>query len=78
MFETFATTFSRTGMGPVIGSLEPVGRQVGVNLRGRQMRVPKQLLHASQVGSSVQQMCCIAVTQLVRCELRVQPCQGQV
>ena len=43
-----------------------------VNLRGGEVRVAKQFLYASQIRARIKHVCRVAVSQLVRCECRVQ------
>ena len=65
-------------MGSVVGPLESLGRQVGIDLRGHQVRVAKQLLHAAEVRTRIEQMGRIAVPKLVRCQVRIKTCRRQV
>ena len=38
-------------------ALQPLARNVGVNLRCGQIRMPEQHLHHAQIGAVVQQVC---------------------
>ena len=62
----------------VVGALEALGGQVGIDLGRDQVGVAKQLLHAAQVRTSVQQMGRVAMPQLVRRQVRVQTGDGEV
>ena len=55
----------------IIRPLQAVRRQMRINLSRNQMLMPKQLLHAAQISSGIQQVRSIAVPQLMRCELRI-------
>ena len=58
--------------------LQPLGRDVRVNLRRHQMRMPKQFLHAAQIRARIQKMRRITVPQFVRRDGRIQPRQRQI
>jgi len=62
----------------VVGLLQPLGGDVGVNLRRNEMRVAKQFLHASQIRAGIQQVCRVAVPQLVRRQARIESGDGQI
>ncbi len=62
----------------VVGLLQPLGRDVRVNLRRDEVGMSEQLLHAAQVRARVEQMRRVAVPQLVRRESRIQPGNGQI
>ena len=61
-----------------VSSLEPRSADVGVNLSCHQRLVSQQLLHASNVGSSVEQMRCETVPQGVGRRAEVEPRELQV
>lgn len=56
-------------MSLTISRPEPLSRDVGVDLCGRERRVPQHLLHHPQVGASLKQMCRRRVTETVRTEV---------
>ena len=60
----------------VVGLLEPLGRDMRVNLGGDEMGVAEQFLHAAQIRSGIEQVRGVAVTQLVRGELGIQTGRG--
>src|SRR5262249_24499756 len=62
----------------VVSFLEAIGRDVCVDLRGHQVRVPEKFLHAAQIGAGVEQMRRVAVTKLVRREMRIESGPFQV
>ena len=62
----------------VVGLLQPLRRDVRVNLRRDEMRVAEQFLHAAQVRARVEQMRRVAVTQFVRCQTWIKPGYGQI
>ncbi len=47
---------SRAGVGLAVGRLQPLGRDVGVDLRGGRRGVAEDLLHAAQVGAALKQV----------------------
>ena len=63
---------SRPRVSLVVGALNSFGGHVRVNLRGGEVRVAKQFLYASQIRPRIKHVCRVAVSQLVRCECRVQ------
>src|SRR3990167_7997793 len=68
-----ASSGSRARVGLVIDLLQPLGRDVRVDLRRREARVAQQLLDAAQIGPAVKQMRREAVAQAVRADGRRQP-----
>ena len=62
----------------VVGPLEPLGGQVGIDLGRDQVRVAEQFLDAAQVRARVEQVRGITVPQLVRRQVRVQTGDGEV
>ena len=59
-------------MGFIVHLLKPFGRQVCIDLRGDQVRVSEQFLHTPQVGAPIQQVCGVAMSQLMRAEMGVE------
>jgi hypothetical protein len=51
---------------------------MGVNLSGAKAAVAEQLLHASDIGTCVQQVRCKAVSEGVRADPWIEPRLGQV
>src|SRR5580698_4132899 len=47
---------SGAGVRLTVARLQPLGRDVGVNLRGRGRGVPEDLLHAAQIGAALKQV----------------------
>ena len=56
----------------VVGSLEPFGGQVGIDLGRDQVGVAEQLPDAAQVSATIEQVGRITVPELVRRQVRVQ------
>ncbi len=56
------TRASRARMRLIVGFLQSFGGEVGVNLRGRQVGVSQQFLHAPQIRAGIQQMGGVAVS----------------
>ena len=54
----------------LVGLAEPIGRDVGVDLRGRQRRVPEQFLDTAKVGATFEQMGSGRVPEPVRRQVR--------
>ena len=50
----------------VVSFLQPLGGDVGVNLRRDEMRVAEQFLHAPQIRTRVQQVRRVTVPQFMR------------
>jgi hypothetical protein len=65
-------------MGLVVVIAQPVGRYMGVNLRGGQAAVPKQFLYAANVGTAIEQVGRKAVAQGMGTGARVEAGGGQV
>ena len=61
---------SGPGVGLLEGGPQPLIGDVGVDLRGGERRVPEDLLHAAQIGTSFEQMSRHGVPQPVRPEVR--------
>ena len=61
----------RPRMRRVVGLLQPLGRDVRINLRRDEMRVAEQFLHAAQIRARVQQVRRVTVPQLVRRQARI-------
>ena len=59
-------------MGLIVGALQSLGRDVGIDLRRDQVGVAQQFLHAAQIRPGVQQVCGETVAQFVRRHVRVQ------
>src|SRR5438128_1760057 len=59
-------------MSLIIGTIQAISGDVCVNLRSDQMSVAEQFLHASQIGPGIEQMCGVAMAELMRRDLRVQ------
>ena len=57
----------------VVSLLQPLRRDVRVDLRRDEMRVAEQFLHAPQIRARVQQMRRVTVPQLVRRQTRIKP-----
>src|SRR5689334_21255801 len=57
----------------VVGLFQTFRGQVRVSLGRDQMRVSEQLLHAAQISARVEQVSRVAVAELVRRQLRIQP-----
>lgn len=55
----------------VVGALEALRGEMRVNLRCGQMRMPEQFLYAAQISTRVEQVCRVAVPQLVRSKPRI-------
>jgi hypothetical protein len=55
-------------MGGVVGFLQSLGSQVRVDLRGDEVRVAEQFLHAAQVRAGIEQMRGVTVPQFMRRE----------
>jgi len=62
----------------VVGLLQPLRRDVRVNLRRDEVRVAEQFLHAAQIRAGIEQVRGVAVTQFVRGQARVQPGDHQI
>ena len=58
------------------GGLEALRGEVRVNLRGREARVAEELLHAPEVGPTLEELCGEGVAHGVRRERRVEPGLG--
>lgn len=56
------TLGSGSGMRLIVHGPQPFDRHVSVDLGGRQRRVTEQLLHHSQIGSSLEEVSCRGVT----------------
>src|SRR5271154_6657385 len=69
-FKSISATALRPRMRRIISLLQPLRRDMRVNLRRDEMRVAEQFLHAPQIRASVQQMRRVTVTQLVRRQTR--------
>ncbi len=52
-------------MGLLVSPLKPFGSEMSIDLRGDEVGVAKQFLHAAQVSAAVQQVGGIAVAQSV-------------
>ncbi len=70
-FEPFFASGPR--MGRIVGFLEAFCGDVGVDLRGGQMRVAQQFLHTPQIGPRVEQVGGVAVAEFVRRQMRSNP-----
>ena len=66
------------GMRGVVSPFQTLGCDVGINLRRGEMRVAQQFLDAPQIGAGVQQMRGVAVPELVRSEMRIQPGHNKI
>ncbi len=62
----------------VIGALQSLGGEVRVHLSRHEMRVAQEFLHASQIGSRIEQMRGVAVPEFVRRQMRVQSGRRQM
>src|SRR5690606_34913064 len=62
----------RPGMGMEVGLLEPIAGEVGVDLGGRDVCMPKHLLEGSQIAAPGQEMGGEAVAQRVRADSGVE------
>jgi phosphoglycerol transferase MdoB-like AlkP superfamily enzyme len=68
----------RPGVRLVVGALETLGAEVGIDLGGDQVGVAQEFLDAAQVCAGVQQVRGVTVPQLMRRQARVQAGDGQV
>src|SRR6476620_3373278 len=66
---TSLASCSGTGMGGLIDGPQPVAGQVGVDLRRREISVTEELLHDTQVGTAIEEVRRVCVTERVRVEL---------
>jgi len=55
----------------VVGLLQPLRCNMRINLCCDKMRVAEQFLHAPQICARIQQMCRVAVPELVRRQTRI-------
>ena len=65
-------------MGCFIRFLQTIERHMRINLRGHEVRMAEQFLHASQVRSTIQQVCRVTMSQLVRRETGIESDARQV
>ena len=72
----FAFTTSGAWMCCVVSLLQPLRRDMRVNLRRDEMRVAEQFLHAAQIRARIQQMRRVTVPQFVRRQTWIQPGDG--
>src|ERR1041384_1514416 len=70
--------FLRPRMRLVVHFFQPFRRDVGVDLRGGKVGVPKQFLHTAQIGAGVEHVGGKGMTQRVRCDVCVEPGGGEV
>src|SRR5438132_124589 len=68
----------RPRVGAEVRVLQPLRRQLRVQLRGRQVRVPQHLLQRAQITAARQQMRGQGVAQRVRAHARLQPSSARV
>jgi len=76
--QAFGERLSRPGVGLVVGFFEAFGGDVGVDLGGDEMSVAEEFLDAAEVSASVEHMGGVAVTEFVRCEIRIEAGGGEV
>ena len=62
----------------VVTVAQSLGRNMGVNLRGRQAAMAQKFLDAADVGSVIQQVRGETVAQAVRAGLRIEPGLGEI
>ena len=60
---------ARTGVRGVVDGPQPFRRHLRVHLRGREARVPEELLHHADVGPVIEHVRCARVAERVRVEL---------
>lgn len=62
----------------IVGFLQTLSRDVGIDLRRGEVRVAEQLLDAAQIRAGVEQMGGITMAEFVRRQARVQPGEGEI
>src|SRR5262245_50969020 len=65
-------------VGLLVTRLQPLGRYVRVDLRGREALVAEQFLHTADVSPGVEHVSCEAVPQRVRAGPRIESGLGEV
>ncbi len=65
-------------MSLIVGAFETVRGQMGISLSRGQMGMAQEFLDGAQIGAGIEEVRCIAVTQFVRRQVRIQAGYSQV